>query len=187
MKTQARRVFPLFCCFLAVLFFGTLCWAATQTNVSETTAASSMEKFLDPILKKAPVSFGLDNLPYLKTEFLGNPLWKYASFGIYILLAMVITKLIDLVFLAWLKNLASKTATQFDDLFLDLIGGPIKVIVFVILLHIGLDIFSWPFWMQKYLSIGLKMLVAGSLTYLSIRLVDLLLTYWKSRDRKSVV
>jgi MscS family membrane protein len=163
--------------------------ATAQTNAPEaasnhsdaTNSSLSMGKLLDPLLHKAPVSFGLDNLPYLETEFLGNPLWKYASFGIYILMAMVMTKLIDLVFLAWLKRLASKTATQFDDLFLGLIGGPIKIIVFVILLHIGLDIFSWPVWMQKYLSIALKMMVAGSLTYLSIRLVDLLLTFWKTK------
>ena len=192
MMKRFHRFFSWVCCFLAVLFLWSFC-ASAQTNAPETSvtnsaatnASLSMGKLLDPILDKAPVSFGLDRLPYMRTIYLGNPLWKYASFGIYIVLALFLTKVIDVVFLAYLKKLASKTKTQLDDLLFDLIGGPIKVIVFVILLHIGLDIFSWPPWMQKYLSTALKIVVAGSLTYLSIRLVDLLLTYWKSRATAS--
>jgi len=51
----------------------------------------------------------------------------------------------------------------------------------VVLLHLGLRIFSWPQWLAEFLSKGLRIIVAVSLTYMGLRFVDLVTGYWKQR------
>jgi MscS family membrane protein len=142
-------------------------------------AAAKKSKLLDQ-----RVTFGLDQLEFLQPELFGNPLWKYVASLVYILLALYASKLIDWLFQVWLKRWIGRVAgpgAKFDELWIGLVHGPIKVVCFVVLLHIGLDLFSWPIWVAKYISVGLKLLVAGSLTYLALKFVDLALSYWKIR------
>jgi len=68
-----------------------------------------------------------------------------------------------------------------DDLLLELLHGPLKVIVFVVFLHIGLTMFNWSLVARTYLSKALILVVAGSLTYVAIKVVDLFLDGWRKR------
>ncbi len=110
---------------------------------------------------------------------LGEPLWKYLASLIYIVLAFYIAKLIDFLANVWLKRLTAKTETELDDLLLEMLHWPVKVIVFVIFLNIGLGIFDWPARAQLYLSRGLIIVVAASVTYVVLKFVDLLLGVWR--------
>ncbi len=133
-------------------------------------------------LPSHPLSFGLDQIQFLCVHApLGQPLWKYLSFLIYIVLAFYTAKLLDFIISAWLKRIAAKTETIYDDLFLDLLRGPVKVVAFVILLHIGLGTFEWPGRAQDYLSRALIVIVACSVTYVILKVVDLLLGLWRER------
>jgi MscS family membrane protein len=85
------------------------------------------------------------------------------------------------VTLVWLKRLAARTETELDDLLLELLHGPIKVVVFVILLNIGLNIFDWSATAKLYFSKALIIIVAGSLTYLAVKVINLLLDLWRRR------
>jgi len=127
------------------------------------------------------LTFGLDRITLLQGRLLGEPLWKYVASFLYILLTFYGSKLLDWLITHRLKRWAEKTETQFDDLLIDLLHGPVKVVSFVILLHIGLKLFAWPAWVQDYLSKGLRVVVAWSLTYVVIKGADLLLGYWKRR------
>src|SRR5207247_6522002 len=99
------------------------------------------------------LTFGLDQIEVLREYyFLGEPLWKYAASLAYILLGFGIAKLIDLVAFTWLKRLAARTETRLDDLLLELLRGPIKVVAFVIFLHLGLTIFDWSATAKVYFS-----------------------------------
>src|SRR5207247_6021499 len=54
---------------------------------------------------------------------------------------------------------------------------------------IGLNIFDWSLTAKSYLSKALILVVAGSLTYLAVKVLNLLLDFWKHRleheaDRK---
>jgi MscS family membrane protein len=127
-------------------------------------------------------SFGLNQVDYLRDNVvLGQPLWKYLSFLIFIVLAFYVAKLIDFIVNSWLKKIAAKTATVFDDLILDLLRGPVKVVAFVILLHVGLSTFDWPATAGRYLSHGLVIIMACSVTYVLLKLVDLLLGIWREK------
>jgi MscS family membrane protein len=127
------------------------------------------------------LSFGLDRIHWLRVEVLGNPFWQYLASLIYIILAFYVSKVLDYVIQAQLRKWAAKTETKFDDLLLDLMRGPVKLVSFVILLHVGLRVFAWPEWESSLISNGLKIIVGCSLTYLAVKVVDLGMGLWQQR------
>lgn len=134
---------------------------------------------------EAWLTFGLNRIDALQQPVLGNPLWQYVASVIYILLALLLSKLLDFVVGARLKKWAKRTKTELDDILLDLIHGPIKIVSFVLLLHIGLQVFHWPEWLESWLRTGLQLVVACSLTYMVLKLIDLLMAHWKQREEST--
>ena len=184
MKVQFNSTFRFLIIVLVTITLGSL-WAVAQTS---TNKAGIRTNEPSPLVKRADLArghyltFGLDQLEPLNDHYLlGQPLWKYPASLIYILLAFYISKLIDFVTRVWLKKMAQRTQTRLNDLLLELLEGPIKVIVFVLFLNLGLNIFEWPERVRVYLSKGLVLVVAGSLTYLAIKVVNLLLDLWRAR------
>jgi MscS family membrane protein len=147
------------------------------TNVEHAgSAAHKKSTLLDE-----QVTFGLDRIEFLQFELLGNPLWKYIASLLYIALAFYLSKLLDYLFQVWLKTISAKTELKIDRLLIELFRGPVKVICFVVLLHVGMNLFSWPPWISKYLSQGLTLVVAASLTYLALKCIDWVMKYWRYR------
>jgi MscS family membrane protein len=118
---------------------------------------------------------------HLQYPLLGNELWKYLFSLVYIFLAFYVSKCLDFLTRVWLKKWAEKTESKLDDLLLELLNGPVKVISFVLLLRIGLDVFDWPPTVQNALSKGFTVIVAITVTYAVMKLVDLLMNYWHLR------
>jgi MscS family membrane protein len=129
------------------------------------------------------LTFGLDHVPGLGFEVMGNPVWQYLAFLIYVVLAFYVSKLLDWLIQVQLRKWAAKTKTQFDDLILELLRGPVKIIAFVLLLHVGLRLFAWPEWTSMFISNGLKIVVACSLTYIAVKFVDLMVGLWQQRTQ----
>jgi MscS family membrane protein len=122
-----------------------------------------------------------ERFPFLRYQLWGNQLWKYIFSLIYIFLAFYISKLLDFLTRVWLKKWAARTRTQFDDLLLGLLNGPIKIVSFIIFLRIGLDVFDWPDLVQKSLAKGFTIIVAVSITYMLLKFVELVMSYWRQR------
>ena len=119
----------------------------TITNAPGTNSAVTVTVTKKEVLEKDPESPAwVESLavdwPFLQYYFLGNEVWKYLFSLIYIFLAFYISKLLDYLTRVWLKQWTAKTKTKLDDLLLDLLNGPVKVISFVIFLSIGLDVFQ---------------------------------------------
>ncbi|HVU99945.1 MAG TPA: mechanosensitive ion channel family protein [Verrucomicrobiae bacterium] len=127
------------------------------------------------------MTFGLDRIEFLRANLFGNPAWEYVAALLFIVLAFYFSRLLDYLMQVQLKSWTKKTATRFDDLLLELLRGPVKIISFVVLLHLGLRAFSWPDWAAAFISNGLKIVVACSLTYVGIKFVDLLVGLWQAR------
>jgi len=181
-------------CFRGLLIVLLICaacslWAGAETNTN--VAAATLQKTNQPSVLAREVqqhfeqrylTFGLDRVPVLREiHFLGEPLWKYLASVIYIFLVFYVAKLFDLIAVVWLRRLAAKTQTKLYDLLLELLHGPVKIIAFAILLQIGLNIFDWSDSTRLYLSKGLILVVAAALTYLTIKVVDVLLEFWSVR------
>jgi MscS family membrane protein len=156
-----------------------------QTNSNTVAQAKPPSALIQNVERLKPVTFNLDQFePLRENTFLGEPLWKYVASLIYVLLALYAAKLVDWVTRVWLKRVASRHTGRVDELLLELLHGPIKVVIFVVLLNIGLNIFDWSPRMRLYLSKGLILVVAASLTYLAVKIVDLLLDIWRRRHAR---
>jgi MscS family membrane protein len=192
MKRRAK-----FCNLCRWLFLCFGLWAAgfcaraqDATNKPAVTSTNATSRLIQNVQKFQPSNFNLDQFaPLRNITFLGEPLWKYFASLIYILLAFYAAKLIDYVTRVWLKKVTSRAMGVLDEVMVELLHGPIKIVVFVVLLDIGLNIFDWSTRVRLFLSKGLILVVAASLTYLAIKLLDLLLGVWRRRhghegDRK---
>jgi len=184
-----RRGFIALCLLMLLWSF----YAGAQTNPPANPPADEVQVAAAKVNDEVKTFMGLDeakdaairqDYPWLFNEIFGNALWKYIASFIYIFLAFYVSKLMDYLVGVWLKNWAKKTTTQLDDLLLDLVRGPVKVISFVIFLQIGLGVFEWPDILEKVISKALLIVVACSLTYMVMKLVDLLLGYWKDKAKK---
>src|SRR5437868_8954028 len=167
--------------FLLFLLLAWSLWAGAQsapTNAPSATA-SNPPLLVGKITNERYLTFGLDRVAFLREEHVfGEPLWKYFASFVYILLAFYTAKLLDVITLVWLKRLASRTKTKADDILLELLHGPVKIIVFVLFLHIGLNIFDWSPTARTWFSKALILIVAASLTYLALKIIDALLEIW---------
>lgn len=135
-----------------------------------------------PEIDRQYLTFGLDQIPLLRdSHFLGIALWQYIASFLFIFLAFYVAKFLDYLTRIWLKRWAEKTETKVDDMLLELAHGPVKVVAFVIFLHVGLSVFEWPPTVERWLSSGLKIVVALSITYAILKVVDIAVGAWRER------
>jgi MscS family membrane protein len=175
---------------LIVMFTVGLSNASAQTDQTPSSGTNSLSltntsTLIDLLEAPNPNSsnyvflrFGLDEIPALKPQFMGNPRWQYVAFFVYVVLAYLLSKVFDLLLGVWLKAWTKKTKTDLDDILIELLRGPAKIIVFVVLLNIGLKLFAWPAWAEGFINKGFLLIVAFSITYLLLKMVDLLLGKW---------
>jgi MscS family membrane protein len=157
-------------------------WAAAvePTNAPPVAPAPPLLPALDS--GGSALTFGLDRVRFLQHQVFRQPLWKYVASIIYMLLALYSSKLIDWLVTGRLKEWAARTETRFDDLLLEVVHGPVKVVSLVIFLHIGLRLLSWSPWFADYLSKGLRVVVAWSISYMVLKALDLGMDYWRRRN-----
>ena len=194
MALKFETVFRGFLLFFLILALGGI-WAVAQTAEkapeapNSTNSPSLLARHLDQ-LEGHYLTFGLDRIKLLTENGLfGEPLWKYVASLIYILLAFYVSKTIDYVACVWLKRIAERTGATLHKLLVEVLEGPIKVVAFVVFLNIGLSVFDWPGRITSYLSKAFVLIVAVSLTYLAMKIVNLLMDLWRARaaheaDRK---
>ncbi len=175
-------------CVLLVIAFWSV-WASAQevTNAPATAVATNRLQQAIVKLNEHTLTFGLDHVALLRDNaFLDQPLWKYGASLIYIALAFAVAWLVDFIISFWLKRWVAKneakTETKYGDMLLELLRGPVKVVFFVIFLNVGLNIFEWPLRAQLFLSHGLIVVVACSVTYVVLKVVDLLIGLWRHKS-----
>jgi MscS family membrane protein len=181
------RIFSFIAICIIFIFGGSARAADAVTNNAAQTNAPAVTNTVLPLLTLSDeqinqLTFGLDRVPALQTKLLSIELWQYLASLIYIFLAFAISKILDYLISVQLKKWAQKTTTKLDDLFIELAHTPIKVISFVIFLHIGLQVFKWPAWLELWISRALQLVVAVSLTYMLLRLVDIFVVHWRRRN-----
>lgn len=158
-------------------------WAAAQTSTNKPVLLETNPPALLHQVEnlRPPLTFRLDELPFLREHaFLGEPLWRYAASIVYLLLAFLFAKLIDLLAGAWLHRQSAQQTTV-PQLTLELLRGPVKLVIFVILVSLGLDFFDWPNRARLYISKALILIVAVALTYLTVKVVESMLLVWRQR------
>jgi MscS family membrane protein len=168
--------------FLVVILCGSP-WTQAQpvTNAPPSTAQSANAAAAPPA--KIWLTFGLDRISALQFQpFAGIPLWQLLASLTYIFLAFYVSKALDGFIAGRVKKWAEKTTGKFDDSMVELLRGPVKIITFVILLHIGMRVYSWPVVLADFFSKALKVIVAVSITYVLLKAVDALMRLWRERS-----
>jgi MscS family membrane protein len=179
-------VFRGFMVFLLVMFAWGI-WAGAQPATNQVSAEAATNKPAALIKGIEPfhgryLTFGLDRIAiFREMTLLNEPLWKYIALLVYLVLAYYVSKAIDFIIHCWLSKLAARTQTKVDDLLLEVLRGPLKVLVFVIFLAIGLNAFVWSPASERYISKGFVIVMAAAVTYLTIKISYLLLDLWKAR------
>jgi MscS family membrane protein len=185
------------------LYFGTLAflfalavwsvWSSAQTTnqpagetVARQTPSGPVAAFgetADRLITQHQdaLTFGLQRVPALQGELIGQPLWKYVAAAIYFALALLSARVLDRFISGRLRRWSRKTQTVVDDLLIEILQGPIRVLVVVILLHIGLRMMTWPEALEFYLSLALRLVLAWSLTFMVLKAIQVLLTHWQTR------
>ncbi|MCC6232719.1 MAG: mechanosensitive ion channel family protein [Verrucomicrobiales bacterium] len=159
--------------------------AAAGSGVSTNEAGPKLGVNLLPTIDSQYLTFGLDQVPWLREQrFLGIALWQYVASFLFIFLAFYVAKFLDFLTRIWLKRWAERTQTKADDLLLELANGPVKVVAFVFLLHIGLSVFAWPTTVERWLGNAMKVIVALSITYAILKIVDIVVGAWRDRVRE---
>lgn len=129
------------------------------------------------------LSFWINGIPGMQERFLGIPRWQYAASLVYLVLAFFIARALDWFIRNRLKQWAAKTTTEWDDIFVKLADGPVKAITLVFLIHIGLELYDWPTWLEVNLSRLSLIVGAVALTFIALRVIDLAMAAWRHQPR----
>lgn len=154
---------------------------AQTTNTAAVSVQSDRPVTVVTTSERTQLTFGLDRIPQLNRELLHIPLWQYLATAIYIAFAFLAARLFDYLVSVQLKKITARTKTTVDDLLVELLHGPVKVLALIGMLEFGLHLFQWPEYVETLFRNGFKVVLACSLTYLALKLVDLGALYWKSR------
>lgn len=107
----------------------------------------------------------------------GVPLWQFALGTLLIFVGLVCRRLIAWLFSGYLKRKAAKTAIEWDDDAVELLPGPLALIVVVLLWYVAVALMvlpTEPLNLRLYVFQGLKAAVAAAVTWLVFRVIDVL-------------
>jgi MscS family membrane protein len=130
------------------------------------------------------LSFWINGIPGMEEPFLGIPRWQYAASVVYLILAFYLSRALDWFIQNRLKHWGAKTLTEWDDILVKLADGPVKAITLVFLIHIGLELYDWPSWLEINLSRLSLIVGAVALTFIALRVIDLAIAAWRRQPKQ---
>ncbi len=173
-------IFALLVPILASAQSGTNQPAAAEAAITNGPAASGA---FQPTREEDYITFGFERLPWLNTRVGGIKLFHYVAMVVFISLSYAAARFLDYIVRSQLRRWAHRTKSRLDDVLVRLLQGPVQIVSFVILLHLGLRVFPWPGWLASWISKGLIVVVAASITYVAIRLSDIAMQHWRKQAR----
>ena len=130
------------------------------------------------------LSFWINGIPGMEEPFLGIPRWQYAASVVYLIFAFYLSRALDWFIQNRLKHWGAKTLTEWDDILVKLADGPVKAITLVFLIHIGLELYDWPSWLEINLSRLSLIVGAIALTFIALRVIDLAIAAWRRQPKQ---
>ena len=180
----------------------TLVWSLWSLSLAaETTNSATVAKSTDMASKasaltrkvineefiqshQTELSFWINHVPGMEELFLGIPRWQYVASLLYLILAFSVSRAMDWLIRNRLKHWASKTDTEWDDILVKLADGPVKAITLVFLIHIGLELYNWPLWLEINISRLSLIVGAVALTFIALRVIDLAIAAWRRQPKQ---
>ena len=169
--------------------------AAETTNTTTVAKGTDMASKASALTRKVineefiqshqtELSFWINHVPGMEELFLGIPRWQYVASLLYLILAFSVSRAMDWLIRNRLKHWASKTDTEWDDILVKLAEGPVKAITLVFLIHIGLELYNWPLWLEINISRLSLIVGAVALTFIALRVIDLAIAAWRRQPKQ---
>jgi len=122
----------------------------------------------------------------LTTPFLGQEIWRYLIFAALVLGALILGSVIDYLFKHVLTRIVGKTKTKFDNLLLDAVRLPAKLVVYTIAVKYSSGVFSFnddnfDKAFHSFFDHAAWILIGIIVTVLLLRMVDLAVQYFKQK------
>jgi len=165
-----------------------LVWAVVvaQGPVSNSMASATLGKGSDvanrAVYENASVlTFGLDSIEVLRTSVLGRPLWQYLATILYLGLAFLAAGVLDRVLRFQLNHWVRRTDIRWDEVTVRRLAGPIKLVTFLAILDVGLELFDWPDWIEIWVAKLSYVAIGASLLMAFIKVVDAAIVIWRTK------
>ena len=104
--------------------------------------------------------------------FLGNPLMEWLQALGFFLGGVVLARIIFLLFKRVFKRLAAKTATKWDDVFVDQVEEPVAMGIVILGFWLGYDHLHFGEGVDTFMEHVFQILIAIDVTWLVARLLD---------------
>ncbi len=110
----------------------------------------------------------------LTRTFLGSSVLQWLFALVAILMASVLSKVVSSLLRGRMTRWTERTKTRIDDLVIKAFPKPLAFLIFVVGIYVAIRILSLPPKSEKILHEAFKILIAVSITYFAIKLVDIL-------------
>ncbi len=113
------------------------------------------------------------NLGFLtETSYFGNTLWQYILFAIVFVGSFLIAKVVYFILKHKVSKMASRTKTQFDEMIISIIKGPLSMAISIIGLTIALQFLTLEPGMLGFFSALLSVLISIAFIWFFMRFVE---------------
>lgn len=129
------------------------------------------------VTQAVQVTFGLDQVEALKPELWGHPYWQYAASALWIALTFAAAWIVDFLITRVIKRLTAKTETELDDKLVEALHLPVKIVIVLLLLHLGLHAYTWPATVERVLSLVLGLATWVACAFLLAPVADFLISF----------
>ena len=152
--------------------------ASPMTNTSPAEAANQI-----PFARQnaSILTFGLDSLPSLRSSLAGRPLWQYLATAMYIVLAFVAARVFDYLLRYQARHWVSGKLAQWDDAVVSRTAAPLKWVLFLAIIDLGLELFDWPDWIESWISRIDYVAIGIALILVLVKVVDATVVIWRTK------
>ncbi len=165
-----------------------LVWAVVlaQGPVSNSVPTTPLNPGLSPasltLHENASVlTFGLDTIGPLRSSFLGRPVWQYLATLLYLGLAFLAAAVFDRVFRFQLNLWVRRSQIHWDETTVRRLANPLKLVTFLAILVVGLELFDWPDWIELWVSKLSYVAIGAALLLAFVKLVDAAIVIWRAK------
>ena len=127
------------------------------------------------------LTFGLDSLPSLRGSLAGRPLWQYVATAMYIALAFLAARIFDWILRYQARHWVSGKVAQWDAAVVRRTAAPLKWVLFLAIIDLGLELFDWPDWIESWISRINYVAIGISLVLVMVKIVDAAVIIWRTK------
>lgn len=120
----------------------------------------------------------IDNIPdWMRKDWIGMQIWQHVGLFLWILIGLIIRKIVEYMLAVYVRSLAEKTTTKWDDYIVDAAEKPVSFIVMTIFFLFTYQNFMLSVTVNYYLKGALDIALSFAIVWLFYGLVNVVSDY----------